>query len=196
MRLDKEQALQVFGLNLKQIIRILSFGLLLLAIVNIRIIIQAITAETILSKSEVQASFSDQIKAWLSLPFLNFATLVIFWVAVGLVAYSILYWLYSLYYEARNEATVQKEYVNPKGSKKELKQWPFVEFGLFAALVVFSIITIMFLFPLVNDWFVNFIVNVKTDLLPSLLSLLISVVGAFVIVYIYKVLISWMLILE
>lgn len=196
MHLDKEQASQVFGLNFKQIIRILSFGLLLLAIVNIRIIIQAITAETILSRSDVQASFTDQIKTWLSLPFLNFATLVIFWVAVGLVAYSILYWLYSIYYEARNEATVQKEYVSPKSTKKELKQWPFVEFGLFAALVVFSIITVMYLFPLVSEWFVNFIVNIETDIVSALLSLFLSIIGVFVIVYIYKVLISWMLILE
>ena len=196
MHIDKDQASQVFGLNLKQIVRILAFGLLLLSIVNIRVIIQAITAETILSRSDVQASLSDQIKTWLSLPFLNFTTLVIFWIAVGLVAYSILYWLYSIYYEARNEATVQNDYVMPKDNKKELKRWPFVEFGLFAGLVIFSIVTVMWLFPLVNDWFVDFIVNIKTDLVASLLSLLISIVGIFVIVYIYKVLISWMLILE
>jgi hypothetical protein len=195
MHLDKDQAVQVFGLNLKQIVRILSSGLLLLALVNSRVILQVITSDTILSKSDVQASFADQIKGWLSLPFLNFTTLVVFWIAVGLVAYSVLYWLYSIYYEARNEVTVEKDYVNPK-TKKELKKWPLVEFGLFAALVVFSILTVMYLFPLVNNWFVEFVVNIKTDWISAIIDLLLASLGVFVIIYIYKVLISWMLIIE
>jgi hypothetical protein len=196
MHLDKDQASQVFGLDFKQIVRILSSGLLLLAIINIRVIIQSITSETILSKSDVQASFADQVKGWLSLPFLNFATLVIFWIAVGLVAYSVLYWLYSIYYEARNEVTVEKEYVSPNSDKKELKKWPLVEFGLFAALVVFSILTVLYLFPIINNWFVEFIIYIKTDWVSGLLNLLLATIGIFVIIYIYKVLISWMLIIE
>ncbi|MDQ5943558.1 MAG: hypothetical protein QG675_326 [Patescibacteria group bacterium] len=196
MHLDKDQAAQVFGLDFKQIVRILSSGLLLLAIINIRVIIQSITSETILSKSDVQASFADQVKGWLSLPFLNFATLVIFWIAVGLVAYSVLYWLYSIYYEARNEVTVEKEYISPKSDKKELKKWPLVEFGLFAALVVFSVLTVLYLFPIINNWFVEFIIYIKTDWVSGLLNLLLATIGIFVIIYIYKVLISWMLIIE
>ena len=196
MHLDKEQAVQVFGLNLKQIIRILSSGLLLLAIVNIRVILQVITSETILSKSDVQASFTDQIKAWLSLPYLNLATLVIFWIAVGLVAYSILYWLYSIYYEARNEVTVEKEYVSPKTDQKEVKKWPLVEFGLFAALVAFSILTVMLFFPVVNNWFVEFAVNIKSEWISALIDLLLASIGIFAIIYVYKVLVSWMLIIE
>lgn len=196
MHLDKDQAAQVFGLDFKQIVRILSSGLLLLAIINIRVIIQSITSETILSKSDVQASFADQVKGWLSLPFLNFATLVIFWIAVGLVAYSVLYWLYSIYYEARNEVTVEKEYVSPKSDKKELKKWSLVEFGLFAALVVFSILTVLYLFPIINNWFVEFIVYIKADWISGLINLILATLGIFVIIYIYKVLISWMLIIE
>ena len=195
MHLDKDQIPQVFGLGFKQIVRILSGGLLLLVVVNIRVILQVITSDTILSRSDVQMSFSDQIKGWLSLPFLNFATLVIFWIAVGLVAYSVLYWLYSVYYEAHNEITVEKEYVNPS-TKKELKKWPLVEFGLFAALVVFSILTVMYLFPIVNNWFVEFLVGFKLDWIFALLDLLLATIGVFAIIYIYKVLISWMLIIE
>lgn len=196
MHLDKDQASQVFGLDFKQIVRILSSGFLLLAIINIRVIIQSITSDTILSKPDVQESFADQIKGWLSLPFLNFATLVIFWIAVGLVAYSVLYWLYSIYYEARNEVTVEKEYVSPNSDKKEMKKWPLVELGLFAALVVFSIITVMYLFPIINNWFVEFIIYIKTDWISGLLNLFLATTGIFVIIYIYKVLISWMLIIE
>ncbi len=196
MHLDKEQAVQVFGLNLKQIVRILSSGLLLLVLVNIRVILQVITSETILSKSDVQASFTDQIKSWLSLPFLNFTTLVIFWIAVGLVAYSVLYWLYSIYYEARNEVTVEKEYIRPKSDQKELKKWPLVEFGLFAALVAFSILTVMFFFPVVNNWFVEFAINIKLEWISALIDLLLASIGIFATIYVYKVLISWMLIIE
>jgi len=196
MHLDKDQASQVFGLDFKQIVRILSSGFLLLAIINIRVIIQSITSDTILSKPDVQESFADQIKGWLSLPFLNFATLVIFWIAVGLVAYSVLYWLYSIYYEARNEVTVEKEYVSPKSEKKELKKWPLVEFGLFAALVAFSILTVLYIFPIINNWFVEFIIYIKTDWVSGLLNLVLATIGTFVIIYIYKVLISWMLIIE
>lgn len=196
MHLDKDQALQVFGLNAKQIIRILSLGILLLSLANVRVIIQTITSATVLSQKDVQASFIEQIRSWLSLPFLNFATLVIFWIAVGLVSYSILYWLYSIYYEARNEITVEEEYVNSKVEKKEIKKWPFVEFGLFAGLVAFSILTIMYLFPAVNHWFVDFLIYIRTDWVSAVLSLIYSILGIFVIIYIYKVLISWMLIIE
>lgn len=195
MHLDKAQIKQVFGVSPKQAGLIVLFGLLLLAGVNFSIITLHFTQGTILSQGDVQASFAAQLQAWFSAPILNTITLVVFWIAVGLAAYAVLYWAYNIISEARNEVVVEKEYVN-RQKPEEKKRWPIIEVGLLAALVVLAILTLAVLFPIWNSWFISFVFAMPGSLVSAALYLVGAVVGMFVTIYAFKILVSLMLVLE
>lgn len=195
MKLKPEQVKQALKINARQGITMACFGLLLLFVVNISVVTLHFTQGTLLAREEVQSSFAEQIQTWLSLPILNTVTLVIFWIAVGLLAYSILYWVYNIFSEARNEVIVERDYVSHQ-SKEEKKKWPIIELGLFAALVVLALLTLGLLFPIWNSWFISFIFSIPNDLLIGSLYLLGAVLGMFITIYAFKFVVSLMLILE
>ena len=195
MRLKPEQVKQALGLNLRQILTMAGFSFLLLFVVNISVITLHFTQGTLLAKEDVQSSFAQQIQEWLSLPIFNTITLIVFWIAVGLLAYSILYWVYNVFSEARNEVIVERDYVNHQ-SKEEKKKWPVIELGLFAGLIVLALLTLGMLFPIWNSWFISFIFSVPGDLLVGSLYLLGSIAGMFATIYAFKFVVGLMLILE
>ena len=196
MQLDKDQYRQVFGLTVKQGAIVTLFGLALLLITNFNLLLSQLTRGTILGKPEVQDSFALQIQDWLNaVPILNLFVLVLFWISVGLVAYAVLYWVYSTISEAHNEVAVEQEYVN-RGDKKSRIHRPTIEVGLAALLVVLGIITVWVLFPLFSGWFVNFILNIYANILIAILWLLASLLGMLATIYVFKVVISYMLVLE
>lgn len=195
MQLTKEKIAQVLPLSVSQAVMIVVSGLLLLTVVNFSVITLHFTQGTILSNSDVQASFAQQIKDWFASPVYNTITLVVFWLAVGLVAYSVLYWLYNIYSEVKNEVIVEKEYVSNKPNA-ERKRWPIIEIGLFAALVVLAILTLAILFPVWNSWFINFVFAIPGDLWGAVVYLIGSAAGITINIYLFKVVISLMLVLE
>lgn len=195
MHLDKDQVKRVFGLSISQIAVIMLFGLGILTVINFSVITLHFTQGTILSKSDVQASFASQLQAWFSAPILNMITLVVFWVAVGLLAYAVLYWVYNIITEARNEVVVEQEYAN-RASVEERKKWPIIEIGLLAGLVVLAILTLTVFFPIWNSLFIGAIYDVPSNWLGAVLGFAGSVVGMFVTIYAFKALIGLMLILE
>lgn len=195
MHLDTDQIKRVFGLSVRQASVIMLFGLALLAVINFSVITLHFTQGTILSKSDVQASFASQLQAWFSAPILNMITLVVFWIAVGLLAYAVLYWVYNIITEARNEVVVEQEYTN-RASKTERKKWPIIEVGLLAGLVVLAILTLTVFFPIWNSLFIGAIYDIPTNWLGAVLGLAGSVAGMFVTIYLFKSLIGLMLVLE
>lgn len=195
MTLKPEHIKKALGLSLRQIFMIVGFSFLLLFVVNISVVTLHFTQGTLLAKEEVQSSFAMQIQYWLSLPILNTITLVVFWVAVGLLAYSILYWVYNVFSEARNEVIVERDYVSSR-KKEEKKKWPIIELGLFAALVVLALLTLGMLFPIWNSWFISFIFDIPNSLAGAVVYLFASLAGMFVTVYAFKFIISLMLLLE
>ncbi len=195
MHLDKDQVKRVFGLSISQIVVIMLFGLGILTVINFSVITLHFTQGTILSKSDVQASFASQLQAWFSAPILNMITLVVFWVAVGLLAYAVLYWVYNIITEARNEVVVEQEYTN-RANVEERRKWPIIEIGLLAGLVVLAILTLTVFFPIWNSLFIGAIYDVPSNWLGAALGFAGSVVGMFVTIYAFKALIGLMLILE
>lgn len=195
MKLRPEQVKQALSINLKQVVAMLGFGLILLFVINISVVTLHFTQGTLLAKEEVQSSFAAQIQEWLSLPILNTVTLIVFWVTVGLLAYSVLYWAYNIFSEARNEVIVERDYVSHK-SQEDKKKWPIIELGLFAGLVVMALLTLGVLFPVWNSWFISFVFAIPNNLLLGGLYLLGSAIGMFVTIYLFKFIVSLMLILE
>lgn len=195
MNITKAQIKQALGLGPKEVAVMLLFGLGLLVVINFSLISLHFTRDTILSESDAQVSFSSQLQSWFSAPILNTITLIVFWVAIGLLAYAVLYWAYNIFTEARNEVVVEQEYTN-RLSNKNGKAWPAIEIGLLAGLVVLAILTLAVFFPLFNSMFITAIFAVPGNLAIAGLNLLGAVLGMFVTLYAFKAVVSLMLILE
>ena len=195
MFLSTDQKNRVFALDLHQVEMIVLSSLALLTLINISVISLHFTRGTLLDKSEVQASFAEQIQQWFSYPIFNTITLVVFWIAVGLTAYTIMFWVYSVITETRNELVVEKEFKHPEGSAPR-NHWPLIEFGLFGALVLLALLTLVVFFPVINSWFISFIFDTPGSFVSAAISLVGSLLGMFVIIYAFKIVISTMLSLE
>lgn len=196
MQLSHEEIKRIFLLSRKEGIWIAALAVGLLVVVNFNLILNTITQNTLLASSDVQESFATQIQAWLdSAPILNTITLVTFWVCVGLIAYSVIYAIYSLANEAKNEVVVEEEYVNT-GDVKSRLHGPAVQIGIVAAILALGIISLGFIFPLYNSWFTNGVLTLRITPLTAILAIIGALVAIAINIYLFKVLIIWALILE
>jgi hypothetical protein len=195
MNINSADVQAVLKPSVKRVVWTFVIAVILLIIININLIILQATSGTLLAQSAVQDSIAQQLQNWTSAPLLNTATLVVFWVCVGLIAYSVIYAIYSVATEAQNEVVVEEEYVNRGKAEKRLKG-PAFQLGLVAALIVLGIISLRFLIPIWNGWFEAFVVGIRTTPLTSIGYLVASLLGLAVNIYMFEVLINWTLYLE
>lgn len=181
--------------SIKRIAWTFGIAVALLIILNINLIILQSTSNTILAQSDVQDSIISQLQAWTSSPILNLAILIIFWVCVGLIAYSIIYAIYSLATEAQNEVVVEEEYVNRGETKKRLKGSAYA-LGIIGGIIILGLLSLRILVPLWNSWFENFILGIRSTPITAILYLLASLIGLGINVYLFEILINWSLYLE
>lgn len=181
--------------SIKRIAWTFGIAVVLLIILNINLIILQSTSNTILAQSDVQDSIISQLQAWTSSPILNLAILVIFWVCVGLIAYSIIYAIYGLATEAQNEVVVEEEYVNRGETKKRLKGSAYA-LGIIGGIIILGLLSLRILVPLWNSWFENFILGIRSTPITAILYLLASLIGLGINVYLFEILINWSLYLE
>ncbi len=195
MSIDTTDVLAVLKPSVKRIAWTFGIAVGLLVVININLILLQATSNTILAQSDVQDSIISQLQDWTSSPILNLAILVIFWVCVGLIAYSVIYAIYSLATEAQNEVVVEEEYVNRGETKKRLKGSAYA-LGIIAAMIILGLISLRILVPLWNSWFENFILGLRSTPITAILYLFASLLGLAINVYAFEVLINWSLFLE
>ncbi len=195
MSINTTDVLAVLKPSVKRIAWTFGIAVGLLVVININLILLQATSNTILAQSDVQDSIISQLQDWTSSPILNLAILVIFWVCVGLIAYSVIYAIYSLATEAQNEVVVEEEYVNRGETKKRLKGSAYA-LGIIAAMIILGLISLRILVPLWNSWFENFILGLRSTPITAILYLFASLLGLAINVYAFEVLINWSLYLE
>lgn len=175
------------------ILVILTIGIPIL--LNFNLILLRLTNGTVLAEPAVQASFTEQIQQFGKGQYLNLASLVIFWTGVGIVAYVVIYSIYSFYSEARSEVVLEGEYVN-RGTKQERLRPVLMQVGLVAVVVLLGIVSLNITYPYWLENFGQFVLTIGSQPLDALLKLVISLVGSFVNLYLFKVCIDWIWVLE
>ncbi len=195
MKLSKEDLQRIFIPTRRQIFLIVGVVLLIFLAFEFNLIILHITQNTIFANTNLQDSFATQFEAFSESPLVKLTSLVIFWGGVGLVAYSIIFSIYSVVTEARNETVVGEEYTN-KASKKARLTVDFVQAGILAGIVALGLLSLNITFPLWIGLMTQGITNIPSDMISAVIQILGAVIGALVNVYLFKVLISWILVLE
>lgn len=195
MKINSADLQQVLKPSTKRVVWTFAIAVTLLVIVNINLVLLQITSGTLLAQSAVQDSIATQLQDWTSAPLLNTATLVVFWVSIGLIAYSVIYAVYSLATEAQNEVVVEEEYVN-RGKKEKRLQGPAVQLGIIAAMIILGIFSLRFFIPIWNGWFEAFVIGIRITPITSVGYLFASLLGLAINIYAFEVLINWALKLE
>jgi hypothetical protein len=196
MKLTKADYLRVLLPTKKEILIILALVFVVFLTFEFNLIYLKVTQNSIFSDTALQQNFRDQIDSFFAEnKIANTISLVVFWSGVGLVAYSIIWSIYSFFTEAKNETEVAGGYVNQE-SKHEKLQRTLLQAGILAGLIALGLLSLNVTIPFIISLWTNGILIVNTEILNGIL----QIVGGFVCMvinfYLFKMLIDWIELLD
>lgn len=196
MKLTKQDYLRILLPTKREVFIVLLAVLLIFATYEANLIFLRITNNTMFADPALRESFNNQIDDFFSQNFIaNRITLIVFWAGVGLVAYSIIWSVYSFFAEGKNEIVVANEYVN-QPSKQEKLQRSLTQAGLLAGIIALGILSISVTMPyLVGLWTVG-IMAFPEQISYGILQISLGFIGVCANLYLFKVLIDWIVALE
>ena len=200
MRLTKQDYLKVLLPTKREMwIVIVLVGIVFL-VYEANLIYLKITNNTIFSSPELAQSFSNQIDAFLGDNLIaNKATLIIFWAGVGLVAYSIIWSIYTFLSEGKSEVVVATGYVN-QASRGERITRRLIQTSVLAGIIALGIasinITVPYLVGLWTEGIMALPSGVIGEWAMAILKILAGFIGLCANFYLFKVLVDWIVVLE
>ena len=196
MHLSKQNYKKVLLPTKREVWIVLVLVFIVFLVFEANLIFLRTTQNSIFTDSGLQQSFESQIDSvFSSNKVINTASLVVFWAGVGLVAYSIIWSIYSFFYEAKNEAEVAGEFIN-QASKHDKLQRALVQAGLLAGIVALGILTLNVTAPYFTGLWTDGILLAPRDWLMSVVQIAGGFIGLCINFYLFKVLIDWIEILE
>ncbi len=196
MKLTKEDYLRVLLPTKKEILIILALVFVVFLTFEFNLIYLKATQNSIFSDTALQQNFRDQIDGFFAEnKIANTISLVVFWSGVGLVAYSIIWSIYSFFTEAKNETEVAGGYVNQE-SKHEKLQRTLLQAGILAGLIALGLLSLNVTIPFIISLWTNGILIVNTETLNGILQIVGGFVGMVINFYLFKMLIDWIELLD
>lgn len=196
MRLTKQDYLRVLLPTKREIWVVILLVLVVFLVYESNLIFLKLTNNTIFSSPELAESFSNQIDAFFANNLIaNKATLVIFWAGVGLVAYSIIWSIYSFISEGKNEVEVATEFVNQE-SRHERLQRTLTQTGALVGIIVLGLLSINLTVPFFIGLWTDGLIAMPAEIITGLLQIIAGFIGLSANFYLFKVLIDWIVVLE
>ena len=196
MILTKKDYLRVLLPTKKEILIISSLIFVIFLTFEINLIFLKLTQNSIFSDSSLQQNFRGQIDSFFAEnKITNTISLIIFWSGVGLVAYSIIWSVYSFFSEAKSETEVAGDYVNQE-SKHDKLQRSLVQAGILAGLVALGILSLNLTMPIFIGLWTSGILAIPKDLIIGVLQIAAGLVGMALNLYMFKILIDWIELLD
>lgn len=149
-------------------------------------IVALLTGQSSLNETVLRDTLGDQISTFTAIGTVNTIVIVLFWSAVGLIAYTAVWLLASAYVNARNEVKVEKEYTN-RGQLKDRMRIPLIRAAIILGLLILLSVTLKLLWPYWLGFFGQFLNTVQANLLTSLGYLAAAYAGALANLYVFKV---------
>lgn len=199
LRLTKQDYLKILLPTKREAWIVVILVAIVFVVYEANLIFLKATNNTIFSSSGLSESVNNQIDAFLGNNLIaNKASLIIFWAGVGLVAYSIIWSIYSFISESKNEVVVAKEYVN-QASKKERMTRSLTQAGALAGIIALGLLGVNITVPyLVGLWTqgIGYIPGTTGEIVNGLLLIAGGFIGLCANFYLFKVLIDWIVALE
>jgi hypothetical protein len=196
MNLTKEDYLKVLLPNKKEILIMLALVAVVFLTFEFNLIYLKATQNSIFSDTALQQNFRDQIDSFFAEnKVANTISLVVFWSGVGLVAYSIIWSVYSFFTEAKNETEVAGEYINQE-TKHEKLQRTLMQAGILAGIIALGLLSLNVTIPFFIGLWTNGILIIPTEIINGILQILAGFIGMIVNFYLFKMLIDWIELLD
>lgn len=196
MKLTKEDYLKVLLPNKKEILIMLALVAVVFLTFEFNLIYLKATQNSIFSDTALQQNFRDQIDSFFAEnKVANTISLVVFWSGVGLVAYSIIWSVYSFFTEAKNETEVAGEYINQE-TKHEKLQRTLMQAGILAGIIALGLLSLNVTIPFFIGLWTNGILIIPAEIINGILQILAGFIGMIVNFYLFKMLIDWIELLD
>jgi hypothetical protein len=196
MKLTKEDYLKVLLPNKKEILILLALVAVVFLTFEFNLIYLKATQNSIFSDTALQQNFRDQIDSFFAEnKVANTISLVVFWSGVGLVAYSIIWSVYSFFTEAKNETEVAGEYINQE-TKHEKLQRTLMQAGILAGIIALGLLSLNVTIPFFIGLWTNGILIIPAEIINGILQILAGFIGMIVNFYLFKMLIDWIELLD
>jgi hypothetical protein len=196
MNLTKEDYLKVLLPNKKEILIMLALVAVVFLTFEFNLIYLKATQNSIFSDTALQQNFRDQIDSFFAEnKVANTISLVVFWSGVGLVAYSIIWSVYSFFTEAKNETEVAGEYINQE-TKHEKLQRTLIQAGILAGIIALGLLSLNVTIPFFIGLWTNGILIIPAEIINGILQILAGFIGMIVNFYLFKMLIDWIELLD
>ena len=196
MKLTKEDYLKVLLPNRREILILLALVAVVFLTFEFNLIYLKATQNSIFADTALQQNFRDQIDSFFAEnKVANTISLVVFWSGVGLVAYSIIWSVYSFFTEAKNETEVAGGYVNQE-SKHEKLQRTLMQAGILAGIIALGLLSLNVTIPFFIGLWTNGILIIPAEIINGILQILAGFIGMIVNFYLFKMLIDWIELLD
>ncbi|GDX62498.1 hypothetical protein LBMAG34_0320 [Candidatus Saccharibacteria bacterium] len=196
MKLTKEDYLKVLLPNKREILILLALVAVVFLTFEFNLIYLKATQNSIFADTALQQNFRDQIDSFFAEnKVANTISLVVFWSGVGLVAYSIIWSVYSFFTEAKNETEVAGGYVNQE-SKHEKLQRTLMQAGILAGIIALGLLSLNVTIPFFIGLWTNGILIIPAEIINGILQILAGFIGMIVNFYLFKMLIDWIELLD
>ena len=196
MKLTKEDYLKVLLPNKREILILLALVAVVFLTFEFNLIYLKATQNSIFADTALQQNFRDQIDSFFAEnKVANTISLVVFWSGVGLVAYSIIWSVYSFFTEAKNETEVAGGYVNQE-TKHEKLQRTLMQAGILAGIIALGLLSLNVTIPFFIGLWTNGILIIPAEIINGILQILAGFIGMIVNFYLFKMLIDWIELLD
>ena len=191
MKLTREDYLRIILPTKREILVVLSLVFVVFLVFEVNLIFLKVTQNSIFSDTALQQNFRAQIDAFFAEnKVANTISLVVFWAGIGLVAYSVIWSVYSFVTEAKSETDVVSGYINQE-SKHDKLQRSLLQAGILAGLIALGLLSLNITIPFFIGLWTTGILAFPKEILVGILEILGGFVGMTINFYLFKMLVDW-----
>lgn len=188
---DKKQFFRIVIPSYKEIVIMILLTLVIFFTFESNLLFLKVTRNSIFDSTELQQNFQTQIDAFFSdNQIANKISLVIFWAGVGLVAYSLIWSIYSFFNEAKSEAVVATTYINQENKHQKLQR-SLLQAGILAGMIALGLLSLNVIAPFLIGLWTDGILKIPQEGIVGILQISAGFIGIALNLYAFKVLIDW-----
>lgn len=157
---------------------------------NIKTIAKVISGGQSASSAELAKQIGSQLAVYGDLQIVSWATIILFWGAVGLGVYTLFWLAMAFFTTARNELIVETAFSN-RGHFQEQIRVPLIKLLLLAGMILTLLLTVKWLGPFWVNLFARGVYSFSSEMVIGILEILAAIIGAFLNIYIMRSLIVY-----
>lgn len=161
-----------------------------LVAVNIQTITKVLSGNQDANSAELARQIGSQLAMYGDLQIVSWATIVLFWGAVGLGVYTLFWLAMAFFTTARNELIVETAFSN-RGHFQDRIRVPLIKLLLLGGILMLLLATVNWLAPFWANLFARGVYSVPSQVVIGVVEMLAAIIGTFLNIYVVRSLIVY-----